>query len=249
MARRTRIQLPGVLRHVMARGNGKMRIFLDDEDYRRFVFLLGDVLEEFQIECWNYCVMPNHYHATIRPRDSNMSDAMRKLNSQYAQWWNRRHERVGHTFQGRFKDQIVQEDSYALTLARYVVRNPVRAGLVQNPEDWVWSSYRATIGLEPAPSFLSASSFLRLFDDGEEDAMRKRFIEFAAGDLEDVQASDRIRSAERVLGTAAFKRDVLRRADSERHRTEDPPRSSNGRPSTISSDEGEAGSDPGLTPV
>jgi len=207
--------MPGVLRHVMARGNGKMRIFLDDEDYRRFVFLLGDVLEDYRIECWNYCVMPNHYRATIRPHHPNISKAMQKLNSSYAQWWNHRHGRVGHTFQGRFKDQIVEEDSYALTLARYVVRNPVRAGLVQGPGDWRWSSYPATIGLEPLPSFLSASSVLRLFGDADEEVLKKRFAEFVAGAVDD-SASDRLRSAERVIGTAAFKLQMLHRTESER---------------------------------
>lgn len=197
-----------------------MRIFLDDEDYRQFIFLLGDVLEEYRIECWNYCVMPNHYHATIRPHDPNISKAMQKLNSGYAQWWNHRHERVGHTFQGRFKDQIVEEESYALTLARYVVRNPVRAGLVQRPEDWRWSSYPATIGLEPLPSFLSASSVLRLFGDADEEVLSKRFAGFVSGSVDDA-ASDRLRSAERVIGTAAFKLQIRHRAESEREEERD----------------------------
>ena len=92
--------------------------------------------------------MPNHYHATLQPSQPNLSEALRRLNSVYARWWNERHQRVGHVFQGRFKDQIVDRDSYLLTLSRYVVMNPVRAGLVERPEDWRWSSYRATAGLE-----------------------------------------------------------------------------------------------------
>ncbi|MEO5896400.1 MAG: transposase [Vicinamibacterales bacterium] len=225
MARKTRFQLPGVLRHVMARGNGKMPIFLDDQDYRRFVFLLGDVVEEFEIECWNYCVMPNHYHATIRPRHANISIAMRKLNSRYAQWWNRRHERVGHAFQGRFKDQIVQEDSYALALSRYVARNPLRAGLVERPEDWRWSSYGSTAGIETVPSFLSVSSTLRMFGDADPDVLRRRFIEFVLEDAGDEAAADRIRSAERVIGTAAFKLEIRDQTDFENEKSQDEERS------------------------
>lgn len=135
MARPKRIQIPGLVRHVMARGNGRMRIFLHDMDYRKFIDVLGDVVEESEIECWNYCVMPNHYHATFRPTRPNLSEAIRRINSVYAQWWNKRHERVGHVFQGRFKDQIVQREGYLLALCRYVAMNPVRAGLSECPEN------------------------------------------------------------------------------------------------------------------
>jgi len=123
-----------------------MQIFLDDGDYKHFVYLLGDIIEEFGIECWNYCLMPNHYHATLRPTQPNLSEAMRRLNSIYAQWWNRRHERVGHVFQGRFKDQVVQREGYLTALCRYIALNPVRANLATRPEDWAWSSYAATSG-------------------------------------------------------------------------------------------------------
>ena len=149
MARSKRIQIPGLIRHVMARGNGRMSIFLDDVDYRQFVYLLGDVVESLEIECLNYCVMPNHYHATLRPTLPNLSEGVRLINSRYAQWWNRRHERVGHVFQGRFKDQIVQQEGYLQALCRYIALNPVRAGLVDSPDNWEWSSYAATTGLRP----------------------------------------------------------------------------------------------------
>ena len=104
-----------------------MTVFLDDIDYRHFVFLLGDVIEEFGIQCWNYCLMPNHYHLTLQPGRPNLSEAMRRLNGNYALWWNRRHQRVGHVFQGRFKDQIVDRESYLFAVTRYVLMNPVRA--------------------------------------------------------------------------------------------------------------------------
>ena len=96
----------------MARGNGRMRIFEDDTDYRYFVTLFGDIMEEFEIQCWNYCVMPNHYHATLQPTLPNLSRAIQRLNRRYAQRWNKRYDRVGHVFQGRFKDQIVQREGY-----------------------------------------------------------------------------------------------------------------------------------------
>ena len=186
-----------------------MAIFLDDVDYRQFVHLLGDVLDRFAIECWNYCVMPNHYHITLQPREPNLSEAMRQLNSRYAQWWNKRQGRVGHVFQGRFKDQIVDGTAYLLALSKYVVLNPVRAGLVERPEQWRWSSYAATMGLSSTPSFLSAVSTLRLFGDGPETVMRARFASSLLEPPEDQAAVDRIRSNDRVLGDRAFKASLV----------------------------------------
>ena len=182
-----------------------MTIFHDDADYRQFVQLMGDVIEEFGIQCWNYCLMPNHYHTTLQPARPNLSEAFRRLNSNYAQWWNRRHERVGHVFQGRFKDQIVDRDSYLLALSRYVMRNPVRAGLVNWPDEWAWSSYRATAGLCAAPSFLMPSLTLQLFGDASDTNRQSRFVDFVTGSVDDPNQLDRIRSNERILGTRTFK--------------------------------------------
>jgi len=192
----------------MARGNGRMQIFLDDGDYRHFVYLLGDVIEEFGIECWNYCLMPNHYHATLRPTQPNLSEAIRRLNSIYAQWWNRRHERVGHVFQGRFKDQVVQREGYLTALCRYIALNPVRANLTTRPEDWAWSSYAATVGLCPSPPFVAASSVLKQFGEGEDRILQARFVAYVLSDDERDCTGDRIRSNERVLGDGTFIRIV-----------------------------------------
>jgi putative transposase len=208
MARQRRIQLPGLIRHVMSRGNGRMHIFLDDVDYRHFVYLLGDVVEEYNIECWNYCAMPNHYHATLRPRAPNLSDAVKRLNSVYAQWWNRRHAHVGHVFQGRFKDQVVQREGYLQALCRYVALNPVRAGLVPHPSDWAWSSYAATVGVRPVPAFLAVSSVLAQFGGNELPTMQRRFAEFVLDERVEECTDDRIRSSERILGDGSFKKAV-----------------------------------------
>ncbi|MEQ1758016.1 MAG: transposase [Vicinamibacterales bacterium] len=209
MPRQLRIQTPGLTRHVMSRGNGRMPIFLDDCDYRQFTYLLGDSLSRWGIRCWNYCVMPNHYHATIEPALPNISQAIRQLNGAYGQWWNRRHGRVGHVFQGRFKDQVVDRDGYLLALSRYVVMNPVRAGLAKRPEDWPWSSYRATVGHTLVPAFLDASATLRLFGDGPETSLRADYASHVTAGSDDAALTDRFRSAERVLGSRDFKDEVL----------------------------------------
>lgn len=205
MARHKRVQLPGFIRHVMSRGNGRMRIFLDDADHREFIHGLATTVERFELICWNYCLMPNHYHVTLQPIHSNLSEAIRSLNSVYAQWWNRRHERVGHVFQGRFKDQIVDRNDYLLVLSRYVVMNPVRSRLVEQPEDWRWSSYSATIGRVPCPPFLASSSTLGLFGDCEQEVVRTRFASYVKTPYDDDPLDDRIRSNERILGSASFK--------------------------------------------
>jgi len=208
MARYRRIQTPGLFRHVMARGNGRMQIFLDDVDYLKFVHLLADVVERFELECLNYCLMPNHYHVTLRPTRPTLSEAVRTLNGGYGQWWNKRHDRVGHVFQGRFKDQIVQREGYLLALCRYVALNPVRAQLVARPEEWKWSSYAGTVGVASAPPFVDIPSVLRLFGEDEPEILQARFTNYVVTTIEDEQAEDRIRSTERILGDATFKKSL-----------------------------------------
>jgi len=204
VARSIRIQAPDLIRHVISRGNGRQTVFLDDRDYRQFMYLLSKTLIECKIACWNFCVMPNHYHATLQPTLPNLSEAVRRLNSSYAQWWNKRHNRVGHVFQGRFKDQIVDRDGYLLTLTRYVVMNPVRAKLVQSPDAWTWSSYRATVGTCHSPAFLATARTLNLFGSDESKILQSRFAAFV-GEAPDEIEVDLIRSNEKILGAKEFR--------------------------------------------
>lgn len=99
--------------------------------------------------------MTNHYHVVVETVEGNLAKGMRQLNGVYTQYINRSHQRVGHGFQGRYKAVLVEKDAYLLELARYVVLNPVRAGMVAQAEDWPWSSYRTVIGREPAPPWLA----------------------------------------------------------------------------------------------
>jgi len=210
MARNKRILTPGLFRHVIARGNGRMRIFLDDLDFNKFIHLLADVVDRFEVECWHYCLMPNHYHLTLRPSRPNLSAAVQYLNGSYGLWWNRRHDRVGHVFQGRFKDQIVQRQDYLLTLGRYIALNPVRGQLVARPEEWKWSSYAGTVGLAPAPAFVAVSSVLQLFGEDVPEVLQAKFTSFVLGPNNEDQTENRIRSTERVLGDAFFKQSLRR---------------------------------------
>jgi putative transposase len=185
MARPLQLEFAGELYHVTARGNERRSIFLGKEDRDRVAFLdtLGATCERFRWICHAYCLMTNHYHLVVETPDANLSKGMRQLNGVYTQYVNRTHARVGHLFQGRFKGILVERESYLLELARYVVLNPVRANMVRSPEEWSWSSYRATAGLESAPPFLATDWLLGAFADTREQAVAgyRRFVEEGIG--------------------------------------------------------------------
>jgi putative transposase len=174
MSRPLRIQAAGLTYHVTARGNGRMVIFRDDIDRSRFLEVLATVVEEKGLVCHSYCEMYTHVHLLVTTMQPNISSAIKSLNGDYAQWWNHRHGHVGHVFQGRFHAQIVQDDSYLLTAANYIVRNPMRGRLVESPEQWEWSSYRATAGLGPVPAFLSPQLIWEYMGGGSQAPLRYR---------------------------------------------------------------------------
>ncbi len=163
MTRPLRIEFPGAIYHVTSRGNARQKVFLDDEDREVFLSTLAWVIERFGWICHAYCLMGNHFHLMIETPTPNLSRGMRQLNGVYTQGFNRRHGKVGHLFRGRFKAILVERDSYLLELARYVVLNPVRAKMVKAPERYAWSSYRATMGLNPLPPGLSIDWLLGQF--------------------------------------------------------------------------------------
>lgn len=146
MARPLRIEYPGAVYHITSRGNARERIYLDDEDYGRFLNCLCSVVKRFNWILHAYCLMSNHYHLLIETPEGNLSRGMRQLNGIYTQHFNRRHHRVGHVLQGRYQAILVDKDNYLLELSRYIVLNPVKTGMVKEPEEWQWSSYNEMIG-------------------------------------------------------------------------------------------------------
>jgi hypothetical protein len=140
--------------------------------------------------------MTNHYHLLIETPEANLSRGMRHLNGVYTQRFNRWHGRVGHILQGRFKGILVERESHMLELARYVVQNPVRAGIVPSPEDYPWSSLRATLGLAPCPSWLAVGSLLEPFGSVQR---YREFVREGKGGRSPLAA---VRGA--VLGSDAF---------------------------------------------
>lgn len=146
MSRPLRIEFPGALYHVTARGDRREDIFVDDSDRARLLAVVAQGLGRFDAVMLSYCLMSNHYHFVVQTRQGNLSQLMRHINGVYSQAYNRRHDKVGHVFQGRFKAILVDEDAYLLEVCRYVELNPVRAGMVAEPGAWPWSSYRAHVG-------------------------------------------------------------------------------------------------------
>src|SRR3989304_3154468 len=163
MARPLRIEYPGAVYHITSRGNDKKTIFRDDADRETFLKILAFVNKRYHWLCHAYCLMDNHYHILIETPDGNLSLGMRQLNGVYTQARNKRHNKTGHLFQGRYKAILIQKDTHLLEVCRYVVLNPVRAMMVEKPEDWRWSSYRATAGKEPPHPCLTTDWILGQF--------------------------------------------------------------------------------------
>jgi len=163
MTRPLRIEYAGALYHVTARGDRQEDIFLDDEDRHVWLEILSQVCSRFNWRCYAWCQMDNHYHIMIETAEGNLSQGMRQLNGVYTQKSNRRHNRVGHVFQGRYKAILVEKDSYLLELSRYIVLNPLRARMVKDVADWEWSSYPAMINPEIAPDWLETGWILACF--------------------------------------------------------------------------------------
>jgi len=173
MARPLRIEFAGALYHVTARGNAQQNIYLTDDDRQAFLTLLQRACDRYHWLCHAYCLMSNHYHLLIEIQSSTLSKGMKYLNGTYTQAFNRRHKRVGHVLQGRYKGILVEKDSYFLELSRYIVLNPVRARMVRAAKDWPWSSYRATVGQAKAQPLLTTDCILGNFGKQKKRAQEK----------------------------------------------------------------------------
>jgi putative transposase len=165
MARPLRIEFAGALQHIISRGNARKNIFSDDRDFTSFLSVLATVVEKYNWIIYAYCLMPNHYHLVAETPEANLSAGMKYLNGVYTQRYNRRHDNTGHLLQGRYKSILIDREAYLLELCRYVVLNPVRAGLAPDPCQWKWSSFAPTMKKAPRPRFLAPGILLALFAD------------------------------------------------------------------------------------
>jgi putative transposase len=203
MARPLRIELPGAVYHLTSRGNARADIFADNTDRQTFLLLLEGAVNRFNWICHAYCLMDNHYHLMIETPDGNLSMGMRHLNGVYTQSFNRRHKRIGHVFQGRFKAVIVEKESHLLELCRYVVLNPVRAGIVTSPQKWRWSSYRATGGNAKNEPYLSTDWLLGQFGESKSEA-RIKYRQFVKDGMVEKEAPWEKLKGQIILGSDTF---------------------------------------------
>ena len=178
MARRPRLQYPGAVYHVMARGNRKSIIFHDDDDRVRFLHVISRAVARYVLRIIAYCLMPNHYHIVLETPGTNLSAAMQFINGVFAQGSNRCHGLTGHVFEARFRSLVIERDSYLVRAARYVVRNPVRAHLVDEAASWQWSSYRATAGIDRAPGWLHLDWLELAFEVSSLREAQNRYAEY-----------------------------------------------------------------------
>jgi len=165
MPRSQRIVFEGALYHVTSRGNNKRAIFRRARDRHRFLDYLGEVIGLSGWICYSYCLMRNHFHLLLETPRPNLSKGMQMLLGRYALYFNNAHNRVGHVFQGRYHDVLVEKEAYFLEANRYIELNPVRAGICGNPEEYPWSSYPVTAGLRSYPSFVRSDQVLAHFGD------------------------------------------------------------------------------------
>ncbi len=221
MARPLRLEFPCAVYHITSRGNEKNSIFLSDKDRTLFLSILGKTIDKYKWICHAYCLMDNHYHLLIETPLPNLSAGMRQLNGVFTQAFNRRHNRVGHLFQGRFKAIVIEKESHLLEVARYIVLNPVRSRIVNHPLKWRWSSFSATTRIGQKPPFLYVDWILNRFGKESSTAIigYRKFI------MEGIKKRSIMKKAKKgiILGSDDFV-DKIREALKRKRETEEIPR-------------------------
>ena len=163
MARPKRVVVANGIYHARSRGSNRAPLYFDDSDYEEFLLLLGAIATRYAWRVYAYCLMPNHNHLVLRVPECGLSEGMRDLNGGFSRRTSAKYGRIAHLFKNRFGERMVHDDDDFAHVARYVVLNPVAAGICNHPRRWRWSSYRATVGLEPAPDWLAVEELLRHF--------------------------------------------------------------------------------------
>jgi len=184
MARKPRLEFPGAIYHINHRGNHQEYIYLDDDDRKLFLKLLKTTIERMNWICHAYCLMGNHYYLLIEIQEGILSRGMAWLNGVYTQNFNRKYGITGHLFQGRFKSKPIEDNMQFLMAARYIVRNPLEANIVESAELWPWSSYQPTVGIMAPPEYLFVDDILSCLSTDRQSA-HLFFQELVHMDLKD----------------------------------------------------------------
>jgi putative transposase len=213
MARPVRMDFPNTFYHVLSRGNERRTIFYDRGDYSRFLDTLGRMVERFQVEVHGYVLMPNHFHLLVRTREANLSRALQWLGVSYSVWFNKKHDRCGHVFQGRFKSFVIEDERYLCALILYVHGNPLRAKLVKELGEYRWSSYRGYLRERWQEAWLKTDTGLSVFGGS-----RRKFREAQESQLEGGRSVLKDLRHGMYFGTEGYAGECLRRLKNESHR-------------------------------
>ncbi|HWQ77074.1 MAG TPA: transposase [Syntrophomonas sp.] len=193
MARKARERCESCIYHVVLRGINRQDIFYDDDDFKRFLETIKKKKTESQFELYGYCLMSNHVHILIHEKNDNISRIMSRIGTSYAWWYNRKYDRTGHVFQGRYGSECIDNDTYLLAVIRYIHNNPVKAKIIQEAEDYRWSSIHAYYGGNEYPVGLTETEFiLGIIDENKTEAIKK-FEEYMKQENEDNCLDDQIR--------------------------------------------------------
>lgn len=187
MARPLRLEFPQACYHVMSRGNERKAVFRKAADFTLFLELLAEACDRYRVDIGSYCLMSNHVHLLVQTHEANLSQFMKRLLGVYTIRFNRRYQRAGHLFQGRYKALVVDKDRYLVAVSRYIHLNPCRAGIVSSPEDYQWSSMREFVRPR-GRSLLRKELVLGSFGSPEE---YSRFVREGLGQTEDLLTSVR----------------------------------------------------------
>jgi putative transposase len=210
MARKPRIEYPGAFFHIIVRGNNRENIFRDSADYLRYLEKLVYFCREGGTTLYAYCLMPNHVHLLLEMGKGSLSKVLQRFHTWYTLHFNRRYDRVGHVFQGRYKAILCDRDAYLLELVRYIHLNPVRAGLVDRPQDYGWSSHGIYMGVDKSGT-IDPSFVLGQFSDNLA-AARRSYRSFVMEGATQGRREDLYRvSDQRILGNETFHKQVFRR--------------------------------------
>lgn len=181
MPRKPRKKSSTGIYHVMLRGINGQDIFKDDEDRQRFIQTIGEYKEVSKYEIYAYCLMSNHIHILIKENSEELGIIFRRIGASYVYWYNEKYKRRGHLFQDRFRSEPVEDDTYFLTVLRYIHQNPVKAGIVKDIEQYFWSSYNEYIGKD---GFCDIEFVLNIFSENNKEAIKK-FRKFTAQENND----------------------------------------------------------------
>ena len=204
MARPLRIEYPNAFYHITSRGNERRAIFRSKSDYERFLGYFESATERYGAGIHCFCLMPNHYHLLLETPRANLWRILHHLNTSYTNYFNTKMKRVGHLFQGRYRAILVEKDTYALELSRYIHLNPVRAHIVKEPSQYTWSSYSAYVKGERRWGWLEKEFILgQLSSNGRE--ARRRYQGFVReGMVRSLEDPLRKVVASTLLGTERF---------------------------------------------